>query len=169
MAPRVPSTRAAHNDHPRPRTAAGRRTGCQRLPGLLRRPHGVARAIETRREVRAMWAGEATRKAPSTLLPRRAPAGSAFKAFDLPRRSSRAYPGLRVGLQAEEFIVPNTHGQERFVVHNDKQIHGLNTLINATAYSDNSIYAEVGLKVARKTLPRGPPDGNHDPLSTNRR
>ena len=43
------------------------------------------------------------------------------------------------------FIVPNTGGQEQFVVHNDEGAYtGENTLTGATAYSDNSIYAEVG-------------------------
>ena len=44
--------------------------------------------------------------------------------------------------------MPNTHGTEKFVVHNDEGNYtGSNTLTGATAYSDNSIYAEVGLKV----------------------
>src|SRR5205085_8818347 len=37
---------------------------------------------------------------------------------------------------------------EKFVVHNDEGAYsGSNTLVGATAFSDNSIFAEVGLKV----------------------
>jgi penicillin-binding protein 1A len=50
-------------------------------------------------------------------------------------------------------IVPNTRGQEKFVVHNDEGNYtGSNTLTGATTFSDNSIYAEVGLKVGTKHI-----------------
>ena len=45
-------------------------------------------------------------------------------------------------------IVHGPHGDEKFVVHNDEGAYtGANTLTGAIAYSDNSIFAEVGLKV----------------------
>ncbi|HTR72271.1 MAG TPA: penicillin-binding transpeptidase domain-containing protein, partial [Solirubrobacteraceae bacterium] len=48
----------------------------------------------------------------------------------------------------KEFIVPGSSGKEKFVVHNDEGAYtGSNTLTAATAYSDNSIFAEVGLRV----------------------
>src|SRR5207237_10478681 len=43
---------------------------------------------------------------------------------------------------------PGADGSEKFVVHNDEGAYsGSNTLVGATAFSDNSIFAEVGLKV----------------------
>ena len=63
------------------------------------------------------------------------------------------------------FIVPGPRGPEKFVVHNDEGAYtGENTLTDATAYSDNSIFAEVGLKVGTHTIARPRPrDGHHDP------
>jgi penicillin-binding protein 1A len=75
--------------------------------------------------------------------------GSSFKAFDLAA-------ALQAGISPESvwsskvktFYVPSTRGTEKFVVHNDENAYaGSNTLTGATAYSDNSVYAEVGLKV----------------------
>ncbi len=78
--------------------------------------------------------------------------GSSFKAFDLAA-------ALEAGISPESvwtskvktFIDPKTH--ERFVVHNDEGAYsGSNTLTGATAFSDNSIYAEVGLKVGTEKI-----------------
>jgi penicillin-binding protein 1A len=75
--------------------------------------------------------------------------GSSFKAFDLAA-------ALQDGISPEStwssrlkiFNVSSPHGNEHFVVHNDEGSYtGSNTLTGATAFSDNSIYAEVGLKV----------------------
>ena len=56
-----------------------------------------------------------------------------------------------------------------FVVHNDEGAYtGENTLTNATAYSDNSIYAEVGLKVGTHRIARlAHRMGITTPISTN--
>ncbi|MEA2225615.1 MAG: penicillin-binding protein [Solirubrobacteraceae bacterium] len=122
-------------------------------------------------EVRAMVGGRSYSKTPFNLAinGQRQP-GSAFKAFDLAA-------ALQAGISPESswtskqktFIVPNTHGQEKFVVHNDEGNYtGSNTLTGATAYSDNSIYAEVGLKVGTRRIARlAHRMGITTPLSTN--
>ena len=97
--------------------------------------------------------------------------GSSFKAFDLAAALEDGIsPGLGVELQGQKtFVVPNTHGTEKFVVHNDEGDYtGSNTLTGATAFSDNSIYAEVGLKVGtHKIALLAHRMGITTPLSTN--
>ncbi len=122
-------------------------------------------------EVRAMVGGRDYAKSPFNLATNgeRQP-GSSFKAFDLAA-------ALEAGISPEStwtskqktFFVPNTRGQEKFVVHNDEGNYtGSNTLTGATAYSDNSIYAEVGLKVGTKKIARlAHRMGITTPLSTN--
>jgi len=122
-------------------------------------------------EVRAMVGGRSYEESPFNLATEgeRQP-GSAFKAFDLATALEQGIsPDSEWASKQKEFIVPNTHGQERFVVHNDEGNYtGVNTLINATAYSDNSIYAEVGLKVGTKNIARvAHRMGITTPLSTN--
>ena len=92
--------------------------------------------------------------------------GSSFKAFDLAAALEDGIsPGSVWTSKQKEFIVPNTRGQERFVVHNDEGAYsGSNTLTGATAFSDNSIFAEVGLKVGtHKIALARPPHGHHHP------
>jgi penicillin-binding protein 1A len=122
-------------------------------------------------EVRAMVGGRSYAESPFNLATNgeRQP-GSSFKAFDLAA-------ALEAGISPEStwasrqkvFIVPNTGGQEKFVVHNDEGSYtGSNTLTGATAYSDNSIYAEVGLKVTTHRIARlAHAMGITTPLSTN--
>ncbi|HXN37288.1 MAG TPA: transglycosylase domain-containing protein [Solirubrobacteraceae bacterium] len=106
-------------------------------------------------EVRAMVGGRNYDASPFNLATEgeRQP-GSSFKAFDLAAALEDGISPYSVWTSKEkEFIVPNTGGHERFVVHNDEGNYtGENTLINATAYSDNSIYAEVGLKVGTERI-----------------
>jgi penicillin-binding protein 1A len=73
--------------------------------------------------------------------------GSSFKAFDLAAALEVGIsPGSVWSSRLKTFDVP--HSSEKFIVHNDENAYsGSNTLTGATAYSDNSIYAEVGLKV----------------------
>ena len=122
-------------------------------------------------EVRAMVGGRDYATTPFNLATNgeRQP-GSSFKAFDLAA-------ALEDGISPEStwtskqkiFIVPHTGGHEKFVVHNDEGAYtGSNTLTGATAYSDNSIYAEVGLKVGTKRIARlAHRMGITTPLSTN--
>jgi penicillin-binding protein 1A len=122
-------------------------------------------------EVRAMVGGRNYEESPFNLATEgeRQP-GSSFKAFDLAAALEEGISPYSVWTSKEkEFIVPNTGGHERFVVHNDEGNYtGENTLINATAYSDNSIYAEVGLKVGtRRIADLAHRMGITTPLSTN--
>jgi penicillin-binding protein 1A len=122
-------------------------------------------------EVRAMVGGRDYAQTPFNLATNgeRQP-GSSFKAFDLAA-------ALEDGISPEStwtskqkiFIVPGTSGKEKFVVHNDEGNYtGSNTLTGATAFSDNSIYAEVGLKVGTHRIARlAHRMGITTPLSTN--
>ena len=122
-------------------------------------------------EVRAMVGGRNYNETPFNLATEgeRQP-GSSFKAFDLAAALEHGIsPYSEWTSKEKEFIVPNTHGQERFVVHNDEGNYtGENTLTGATAFSDNSIYAEVGLEVGTKKIARlAHRMGITTPLSTN--
>jgi penicillin-binding protein 1A len=124
----------------------------QAIGGYLPGPEGPAAALvaidNATGQVRALVGGRSYNESPFDLATEgeRQP-GSAFKAFDLAA-------ALRDGIapnsvwtsKVKTFKVP--HSSESFVVHNDENAYtGSNTLTGATAYSDNSIYAEVGLKV----------------------
>jgi penicillin-binding protein 1A len=122
-------------------------------------------------EVRAMVGGRNYDESPFNLATNgeRQP-GSSFKAFDLAAALEDGIsPESEWTSKQKTFIVPNTRGTEKFVVHNDEGNYtGTNTLTNATAYSDNSIYAEVGLKVGTKRIARLAHEmGITTPLSTN--
>ena len=122
-------------------------------------------------EVRAMVGGRSYSESPFNLAinGQRQP-GSSFKAFDLAAALQEGIsPDSTWTSKQKTFIVPNTHGQEKFVVHNDEGNYtGSNTLTGATAFSDNSIYAEVGLKVGTRRIARlAHRMGITTPLSTN--
>ncbi|MCW3068806.1 MAG: penicillin-binding protein family, partial [Solirubrobacterales bacterium] len=96
--------------------------------------------------------------------------GSSFKAFDLAAAlESGISPESVWSSKQKVFYVPGTNGKEKFVVHNDEGAYsGSNTLIGATAFSDNSIFAEVGLKVGtHKIALLAHRRGITTPLSTN--
>ncbi len=122
-------------------------------------------------EVRAMVGGRSYDESPFNLATEgeRQP-GSSFKAFDLAGALEDGIsPDSTWTSKQKEFIVPNTGGHERFIVHNDEGAYtGSNTLTGATAYSDNSIYAEVGLKVGTQRIARlAHRMGITTPISTN--
>ena len=122
-------------------------------------------------EVRAMVGGPSYDKSPFNLATEgeRQP-GSSFKAFDLAGALEKGIsPESTWSSMEKTFIVPDTGGREKFVVHNDEGAYtGSNTLTGATAYSDNSIYAEVGLQVGTKRIARlAHRMGITTPISTN--
>ncbi len=122
-------------------------------------------------EVRAMVGGRDYNESPFNLATEgeRQP-GSSFKAFDLAAALEDGIsPDSVWTSKQKEFVVPNTHGTEKFIVHNDEGNYtGSNTLTAATAFSDNSIYAEVGLKVGTPRIAQlAHRMGITTPLSTN--
>ncbi|HEX3434309.1 MAG TPA: transglycosylase domain-containing protein [Solirubrobacteraceae bacterium] len=122
-------------------------------------------------EVRAMVGGRDYSKSPFNLaLNGQRQPGSSFKAFDLAAALEAGIsPDSSWTSKQKTFYVPNTRGQEKFVVHNDEGNYtGSNTLTGATAFSDNSIYAEVGIKVGTRKIARlAHRMGITTPLSTN--
>jgi penicillin-binding protein 1A len=120
------------------------------LPGT-EGPTAALVAIENSTgKVRAMVGGRSYDESPFNLATEgeRQP-GSSFKAFDLAAALEEGISPDSVWTSKEkEFIVPGTDGHEKFVVHNDEGAYvGERTLTNALAYSDNSVFAEVGLRV----------------------
>jgi penicillin-binding protein 1A len=106
-------------------------------------------------DVRAMVGGRDYDESPFNLATEgeRQP-GSSFKAFDLAEALEQGVSPDSVWTSKEKtFIVHSSNGVEKFVVHNDEGNYtGENTLTGALAYSDNSIFAEVGLKVGTKKI-----------------
>jgi penicillin-binding protein 1A len=118
------------------------------LPGA-EGPTAALVAIENATgKVRAMVGGRSYDESPFNLATEgeRQP-GSSFKAFDLAAALEDGISPDSVWASKEKtFKVP--HSSEVFTVHNDENAYaGSDTLTGATAYSDNSIYAEVGLLV----------------------
>jgi penicillin-binding protein 1A len=96
--------------------------------------------------------------------------GSSFKAFDLAAALEDGITPNSVWTSAPKtFVVPGTHGREKFHVHNDMNAYsGTISLLNATAYSDNSVFAEVGLRVGTQRIAKlAHRMGITTPISTN--
>ncbi len=147
----------------------------QAIDGYLPGPEGPTAALvaieNSTGQVRAMVGGRNYDRSPFNLATEgeRQP-GSSFKAFDLAAALERGISPESVWPSREKvFVVSGPSGPERFVVHNDEGAYtGQNTLTAATAYSDNSIYAEVGLKVGTTRIARlARQMGITTPLSTN--
>ncbi len=120
-------------------------------------------------DVRAMVGGRNYEQSPFNLATQgeRQP-GSSFKAFDLAVALQDGISPYSVWTsKVKSFPVP--HSSEVFVVHNDEGSYtGTNTLLGATEVSDNSIFAEVGIKVGTKNIARmAHAMGITTPVSTN--
>ncbi len=96
--------------------------------------------------------------------------GSSFKAFDLAGALEDGISPYSEWTSApKEFTVPGPDGVEKFSVHNDQNAYaGVRTLLEATAYSDNSVFAEVGLHVGTARIAQlAHKMGIRTPISTN--
>jgi penicillin-binding protein 1A len=145
------------------------------VDGYLPGPEGPTAALvaieNSTGEVRAMVGGRNYNTSPFNLATagERQP-GSSFKAFDLAAALKDGIsPESTWSSRLKTFDIPSRHGTEHFVVHNDEGSYtGSNTLTGATAYSDNSIYAEVGLKVGTERIAHlANQMGITTPISTN--
>jgi penicillin-binding protein 1A len=147
----------------------------QAINGYLANPGGPTASLvaieNSTGEVRAMVGGRSYDESPFNLATQgeRQP-GSSFKAFDLAAALEHGISPESVwSSKVKTFYVPSARGTEKFVVHNDENAYaGSNTLTGATAYSDNSVYAEVGLKVGTARIARlAQRMGINTPVSTN--
>ena len=128
-------------------------------------------AIENKTgEVKAMVGGSSFDERPFNLATNghRQP-GSAFKPFTLIAALNQGIsPDATFTSQKKEFDVPNSKG-EKFVVNNyEDQYAGIASLRSATATSDNSVFAELGIKVGTHRISRlAKRMGVRTPVSTN--
>ena len=106
-------------------------------------------------EVRAMVGGSDYNRAPFNLATQgqRQP-GSAFKPFVLATALRQGISPGSTWTSAKQVIqVPNSI--EKFTVNNyDDNYSGISTLARATTFSDNAVYAQVGIKAGTKRIAR---------------
>jgi penicillin-binding protein 1A len=107
-------------------------------------------------EIRAMVGGANYEQRPFNLATNghRQP-GSSFKPFTLlAALESGVSPDATFSSQPKVFPVPHSP-KEKFVVHNfEDNYSGVASLRTATAYSDNSVFAELGLRVGTRKIAR---------------
>jgi penicillin-binding protein 1A len=151
---------------------AAENTISQMLPPGSGLPSASLVAIDNKTgEVRAMVGGADYATSPFNLATQgqRQP-GSTFKPFTLTAAlESGISPGSVWSSQPKQFVVPHSGGREYFVVRNyGGEYSGSNTLAGATTVSDNSVFAEVGVKVGTKKIARVARRlGIRTPISTN--
>ncbi len=119
-------------------------------------PQAAVVAIDNKTgEVRAMVGGTDYDQVPFNLATqgRRQP-GSAFKPFVLATALRQGIsPSSTWESKRQVFDVPNS--TEKFTVNNyDNAYSGITTLARATTFSDNAVYAQVGIKVGTKRVAR---------------
>jgi penicillin-binding protein 1A len=135
--------------------AAAEQAISQRLTGVG--PSASLVAIENKTgEVKAMVGGSDYDQKPFNLATNghRQP-GSSFKPFILAEALQRGYsPNQTFTSHRKVFDVPGSK-TEKFVVNNyENSYAGVATLAHATTTSDNSVYAELGLKVGTRRVAR---------------
>src|SRR4051812_4476979 len=119
-------------------------------------PSSALVAIENKTgEVKAMVGGDDFEHRPFNLATNghRQP-GSAIKPFILATALSRGIsPNSLWSSRQKIFPVPHSRGREKFVVNNfGGEYAGTTTLSNALVHSDNSVFAELGLKIGTRNV-----------------
>ncbi|HVI17667.1 MAG TPA: transglycosylase domain-containing protein, partial [Gaiellales bacterium] len=106
-------------------------------------------------QVRAMVGGRDYDKSPFNLATQgqRQP-GSSIKPFILAEALRRGIgPGAVYPSRKRIFTVPHTDGREKFVVNNfENEYAGQSTVANALTFSDNSVFAALGIQVGTKKV-----------------
>jgi penicillin-binding protein 1A len=107
-------------------------------------------------EVRAMYGGRDYGERPFNLATQgqRQP-GSAIKPFILAEALKKYSAGSVWPSRKRVFTVPGTRGKEKFPVNNfENKYAGSQTLAGGLTYSDNSVFAAVGIDVGTKKIAR---------------